>query len=475
MFDEEQSDYYKIIEKELLSCFHSKEVQLPVHVESEFHKYLSCGLLSKGFLRVVCHHCKNEKLVPFSCKSRTICPRCAGRRMNDGASHLLDHVIPDVPIRQWVISFPFLLRYLLAYRPKLQNTVMSIWIRLISSFYKKKAKSWRVQGSDCGSVTVIQRFGGSLNLNVHFHSLFADGVFHNNNFMRIPVSHEEVESLNKKLKVRVLRALKRQGFDLSYMEESDVETNEFESDFPDMANFLSESVTDGKINGSRAEKVGQLFNPPFQPFVGKRCSYVDGFSMHANVYISKYNKKGLEHLCRYILRPAISKERITRLGNDYVLLKLKTPYSDGTTHLKFTTEQFMRRLVALIPPKMANLTRYHGVFGARKKERSKFVKRNKTKKKTREGTLRKEYRMEWAKLLRRVFKIDVLKCNGCGEQMQILCEVVKQEAIIKILNHLKFEPYYPDLEPARGPPVQGDFFNESGDDFNQEYVEQCDF
>ena len=192
MFGEEKSDYYKIIESEVLTQFHSREQKLPAHVEDEFHKFLSCGQLSKGFLRVLCHHCKNEKLVPFSCKGRTICPRCAGRRMNDGAAHLIDHVIPDVPIRQWVISFPFQMRYLLAYRPNLQSTVLSIWIRLISSFYKKKAKQRGILSSDTGAVTVIQRFGGALNLNVHFHTLFADGVFHQDKFKRIPVSDQEV-------------------------------------------------------------------------------------------------------------------------------------------------------------------------------------------------------------------------------------------------------------------------------------------
>lgn len=131
----------------------------------------------------------------------------------------------------------------------------------------------------------------------------------------------------------------------------------------------------------------------------------------------------------------------------------------------------MRRLVALVPPKRANLTRYHGVFAARKKDRAKYIKKRKPKKKTLKKTIRKEYRMEWAKLLRRVFKIDVLKCNRCGEQMQILCEVVKQDAINKILSHLKIDSYTPELTPARGPPEE-ELAEEFQEDFNQEYPEE---
>ena len=56
-----------------------------------------------------------DRLVPFSCKSRAVCPSCGGRRMAERAAHLLDHVFPDVPVRQWVLSLPYRLRYQLAW------------------------------------------------------------------------------------------------------------------------------------------------------------------------------------------------------------------------------------------------------------------------------------------------------------------------------------------------------------------------
>lgn len=55
--------------------------------------------------------------------------------------------------------------------------------------------------------------------------------------------------------------------------------------------------------------------------------------------------------------------------------------------------------------------------------------------------------------------------------MQILCEVVKQDAINKILSHLKIDSFTPELVPARGPPEE-EFTEEFQEDFNQEYPEE---
>jgi hypothetical protein len=82
---------------------------LPDFVKDEFDAFLECGILAHGFLRLRCTDCTHEKLVAFSCKRRGFCPSCGGRRMAQTAVHLLDHVIPNVPVRQWVLSLPMVL------------------------------------------------------------------------------------------------------------------------------------------------------------------------------------------------------------------------------------------------------------------------------------------------------------------------------------------------------------------------------
>ena len=97
---------------------------LPRYVEDEFDAYLKCGLLEHGFLRVKCDACQAEKLVAFSCKRRGFCPSCGARRMAETAALLVDGVLPQQPVRQWVLSLPFALRYLLATRPEVVTQVL---------------------------------------------------------------------------------------------------------------------------------------------------------------------------------------------------------------------------------------------------------------------------------------------------------------------------------------------------------------
>jgi ribosomal protein S27E len=142
---------------------------LPYHVQKEFDEYLKCGRLEHGFLRIQCSTCHHERLVAFSCKRRGFCPSCGARRMAESAAQLVDEVLPHEPIRQWVLSFPFQLRFLFASRPKLMGKALGIVYRAIASHLIKKAGKTQ-KTAQTGSVTLIQRFGrsgapGALNLN----------------------------------------------------------------------------------------------------------------------------------------------------------------------------------------------------------------------------------------------------------------------------------------------------------------------
>jgi len=90
---------------------------LPDYIEQEFDAYLKCGRLEEGFLRVRCETCHAEKLVAFSCKKRGFCPSCAARRMAETAALRVDQVLPERPLRRWVLSLPHALRFLLARNP----------------------------------------------------------------------------------------------------------------------------------------------------------------------------------------------------------------------------------------------------------------------------------------------------------------------------------------------------------------------
>ena len=78
---------------------------LPGFVRDELEAFITCGDFENGFLVAQCRRCGDSLRVPFACKSRGICPSCMGRRMAETAALLVEHRLPDVPWRQWVLSF----------------------------------------------------------------------------------------------------------------------------------------------------------------------------------------------------------------------------------------------------------------------------------------------------------------------------------------------------------------------------------
>ena len=138
----EKTLLYRIIARyypEFRSYMAEQRRPLPYHVQKEFDEYLKCGRLEHGFLRVQCSTCHHERLVAFSCKRRGFCPSCGARRMAESAALLVDEVLPHEPMRQWVLSFPFQLRFLFASRPELMGKVLGIVYRAIASHLIKKA------------------------------------------------------------------------------------------------------------------------------------------------------------------------------------------------------------------------------------------------------------------------------------------------------------------------------------------------
>ncbi len=150
---------------------------LPRYVEQEFRRYLACGDFSRGFTRLSCEACGHDLLVAFSCGSRSICPSCTGRRMANVAAFLVDRVVPDVPVRQYVLTLPYELRKLVAFKADVLTAVARIFVDAVFAIYRARARRGGIEDARCGSINFVQRFGGSLNLHVHFHLLLLDGVF----------------------------------------------------------------------------------------------------------------------------------------------------------------------------------------------------------------------------------------------------------------------------------------------------------
>ena len=470
----EQTLLYQIVE-EYYPAFttHLTEQggKLPGYVQREFEDYLKCGRLEHGFLRVRCDTCHAEHLVAFSCKRRGFCPSCGARRMAESATLLMDEVFPELPMRQWVLSFPFPLRFLFASRPAILGQVLGIVYRCIATHLIKKAGYTRASART-GAVTLIQRFGSALNLNVHFHMLFLDGVYvdHSDGTVRFrwvkaPTS-AELTPLAHTIAQRVGRYLERQG-----LLECDAENSYLASDAVDedpMNQLLGHSITYRiSVGPQQGRKVFTLQTLPtcdpedqFADTLGK----VAGFSLHAGVAAKGHERKKLERLCRYISRPALSEKRLSLTSGGKVRYQLKTPYRDGTTHVIFEPLDFIARLAALVPKPRVNLTRFHGVFAPNSKHRALVTPAKRGRgnlcKRTDEADectpAERHASMTWAQRLKRVFNIDIEVCTQCGGAVKVIACIEDPVVIKKILDHLKHKAETTKPRPlpeSRAPPA----------------------
>ena len=449
----EQTLLYRLIEQyypEFEMQWASEGRLLPNYVRREFDEYLKCGRLEHGFLRVQCEACHAEHLVAFSCKRRGFCPSCGARRMVESAALLVDEVLPHQPIRQWVLSVPFPLRFLFASQPKIMGKALGIVYRSIATHLTRKA-GYKNSTAHTGAVTLIQRFGSALNLNIHFHMLFLDGVYVGEagpsarfHWVKAPTS-AELTQLTHTIAHRLARYLERQG-----LLERDAEHSYLTLDNADedpMDQLRGHSITYRiAVGPQQGRKVFTLQTLPDErdaddaPAVGN----VAGFSLHAGVAAKATQRDKLERLCRYITRPAIAEKRLSLTKQGMVRYELKTPYRDGTTHVIFEPVDFIAKLAALVPKPRVNLTRFHGVFAPNSKHRARVTpaKRGKGSQKVAGGQdektpAQRHVAMTWAQRLKRVFSIDVETCRVCGDAARVIACIEDPVVIKTILAHLE--------------------------------------
>ena len=75
--------------------------------------------------------------------------------------HLTDQVLPAVALRQWVLSFPYPLRFQLAYDARLSSAVRRIFVRTLLRWLAERGERAGVARGRSGAVVVAQRFGSA--------------------------------------------------------------------------------------------------------------------------------------------------------------------------------------------------------------------------------------------------------------------------------------------------------------------------
>lgn len=293
-----------------------------------------------------------------------------------------------------------------------------------------------------GGVTAVQRFGGAINLNVHFHTLVPDGVFAfaddgTSRFVRLPALRDEDAGAILR---RVIRKVAR------------IIQLDADGDFEICDSFaaLQAAEIDRRLR----------FPDPFR--ATRRSAHLDGFSLHAGVRVHENDRLGLE----------MKRSR------------------GGSLFLVLTPAQLLARIATLVPPPRTHAIRYHGLFAPNARARSKVVPAS-TKPTVASGTavtasaggdpdrpFRLElttgsaretapnpcaasapspvetrgsirYRVPWAELLQKVFAADVLACPDCGGRLRLIAFVSAPAIAKQILDHLGIDSQAPPLAKAR--------------------------
>jgi len=420
---------YRVVQNHLetfivLSHSDWEEERLPPHAERALRRYLECGILAYGFARARCGECGHDFLVAFSCKGRGVCPSCNARHMAETAAHLADHVLPRLPVRQWVLSLPRRLRYHLEHDPKALNNALRIVLDAIE--HSLRSRGGAGQKARTGAIAFIHRFGSALNHHIHFHVIVIDGVFeldpeHGICFTEAPMlDAHDAEAVQKEVRRRILRAYQRRGL----LDKDDRQEME-------------------------------------------HWDHGGGFSLDASVRIEAHDRRGLERLLRYCARPPFAAERLEELDAHRLIYSLPKPAPDGRTQLILSPLELIGRIAVLVPPPRQHRHRYYGVLAPNSPLRSAVTAlapenagaenvsppaEAPTEDDSSSASVRSSARYLWVVLLARIYEAFPLICPICGAEMRIIAFITEAVDVRKILTHIGEPATPPRIASARGPP-----------------------
>ncbi len=316
-------------------------------------------------------------------------------------------------VRQWVLSLPITLRLLPAAQPELVTPMPGVVQRVLERRLLDAAGLVGDEGQG-GAVTLIQRFGSAANLNVHLHCLVLYGVYCSGadgvpECIEVAAPTEEgLHALLQTVIARLMKLLTRWGVLLeddaqSYLAESDSDAEEARTLRPLQAEAVTYRIAFGPHAG-RKVLTPRGAMPREAAARQPLCADIDGFSLHAAVRIEAHDRK---------------------------------------------------RRAALVPRPVLHLIPYHGMLALDAKLRPVVVLHEPADRgpvTDAAGEIRDDAQfvqaraqhIGWARLLERLFDIDLRRCPNCGAgELKIIAATLRRAAIEKILTPLESDPRPP--------------------------------
>jgi hypothetical protein len=433
--------------------FQEKYGALPARVRRLLERFLRCGDLHFGFLRLRCinPNCpeKTERLVPTSCKVRGLCPSCGQKRALLWAERMVEEVLPLAPYRQLVFTIPRNLRPAFLRDRSLYGDLCRVAYASTRDFLRAQAPRGfpKFQKATPAMVIVPQSFGDLLISHPHAHSVVSLGLY------------------------------TRDG---SFLRMEDIDFSSLEEIFRER--FLEMMLRRGKILPDTAEVM--------------RSWEHSGFNLGWDRKLEADDRKGLQGLLSYMERAPVSLRRLRYLDDGMVHYQGTQVHPRlGIDHQLLSPVEFLALLVPHILLRYQVTTRLYGAISTRTRPRLGWIEHPPTHKPPPEygpppdsglsllpsaagpalqnearppgpgisnqeaddeSPVRKERRRSWARLIHRTWLCDPELCPVCGQRMKVIAAIMSpaQDALIeKILRCIgRWNPPWLQKRKARGPP-----------------------
>jgi hypothetical protein len=227
-------------------------------------------------------------------------------------------------------------------------------------------------------------------------------------------------------------------------------------DEPELARTMAASVKQriafGERAGQKVRRIGSGFGYEGErpELMGLRCASVNGFSLHANTQVPAHRRDQLERWIRYTGRGAVSLERLEEDANGDLVYTFTKPWSNGTTGITLSPLELLEKLAAIAPLPRVHLVRYAGCLAPHSKLRDAIIPTPRQQGVDGEEAKTGTPYWHWARLLGRVFHLDIATCPLCRRgSLRIIAAMPQESVITRILRHLQLASVSPPIAPAR--------------------------
>jgi hypothetical protein len=362
-------------------------------VERTVAEFLGCGRLDRGFARLRCPGCHEERLLAFSCKTRGLCTSCGAKRTAAWAAWFTGELARDVPHRHVVVTLPKLLRPYF----KFDRSLLTDLARWTFECLRELMAALADEPVRPGCVAVLELAGNLLNLQPHVHLIVTSGAFDASGVRFYPLRESFDRELLALVTERVLRELHGRGL------------------LPD----------------DRLRLIRSWRHTGFSVFVGRPIAASDGAA--------------LERLARYVRRFHLAESRVLYdEGHDRVIYhSARAPHPGFKANFRvFEARDFLADLVGFIPDAYQHESVAYGEYSNVVRGRR---RRADSPPRAPETVEPRPVRGRWRELIRRIYEVDPLLCP-CGGAFRVVALVTERDVIERILRGLGL------WRPPRRPP-----------------------